>query len=422
MGGKRARGAGRGDASTRRRPPPRSRPQIPVAIFGARFGTTRTLALAAGLWGVTAASMAAVNSAASFYAARLALGLAEAPTFPLIITLLRGFHPTDAGVGAAYSWVHASTLFAAVLGGPIAAAILSMDGVAGLAGWRWLFLLEGMPPLVIAAWILRLPESPATARFLCPAEREALAVAVRDARDDGDAATVKTWPALRATLANWRVAAIGAIELVSSSGRFAAQFFTPLIIEELITGVRSTVKPAAGSHGGGHAEGAPAKRIVASAALSCIPYGLGAAAAVLNAVAAKKASVRWGWGRKWFIVWPAFVCAAGLYGLGPLVSHGPPPAAFLCVVAGMLGFAAYGVTMSLPSTLVPGDALSSALGYAMFTSLAMLGGLLGPAALGAMTQARDGNYSAGGALLASFSLASGIVYALAFRFLVPGGK
>ena len=366
--------------------------------------------------------MAAVNSAGAFYAARLALGLAEAPTFPLIITLLRGFHATDEGVGAAYSWVHASTLFAAVLGGPLAAAILSMDGVARLAGWRWLFLFEGVPPIAAAVWILRLPESPATARFLSPAERVELETAVRTARGGDDTASFGTWSAVRAALLNWRVVALGVIELVSSSGRFAAQFFTPLIIQELLTGAKSTDTPSAGAHGGGRAEGARADRVVAAAALSCIPYGLAAAAAVLNAVAAKAAARRWGWGRRWFIVWPAAVSAAGLVGLGPLVSRGPPAAAFLAVVAGSLGFAAYGVTMSLPSSLVPGDARSAALGYALFTALAMLGGLLGPAALGALTESHGGSYAAGGALLASFSAAAGLVYAAAFSWLVPGGK
>ena len=52
----------------------------------------------------------------------------------------------------------------------------------------------------------------------------------------------------------------------------------------------------------------------------------------------------------------------------------------------------------------------------------MLGGLLGPAALGALTESHGGSYAAGGALLASFSAAAGLVYAAAFSWLVPGGK
>lgn len=153
--------------------------QLPIAALSSRVGLVRTLGCACFLWGVVAASFAAVNSVGSFYACRLALGLAEAPTFPLIITILRSFHASDGAVrisflssvfffflfvfsrprqliskkknenflhffkkkkkvGASYAYVHASTLIASVIGGPLAAAILSMGTRAGLESWRWL--------------------------------------------------------------------------------------------------------------------------------------------------------------------------------------------------------------------------------------------------------------------------------------------
>jgi MFS family permease len=86
--------------------------QLPIAMLGARVGLTRTLAAACALWGVVAASMSAITTPAHFYAARLALGLAEAPTFPLIVTYLRSFHASDGAVGASYAYVHAATLVA----------------------------------------------------------------------------------------------------------------------------------------------------------------------------------------------------------------------------------------------------------------------------------------------------------------------
>jgi MFS family permease len=72
--------------------------QLPIAALSSRVGLVRTLGCACFLWGVVAASFAAVNSVGSFYACRLALGLAEAPTFPLIITILRSFHASDGAV------------------------------------------------------------------------------------------------------------------------------------------------------------------------------------------------------------------------------------------------------------------------------------------------------------------------------------
>ena len=86
-----------------------------------------------------------------------------------------------------------------------------------------------------------------------------------------------------------------------------------------------------------------------------------------------------------------------------------------------MGFAGYGVVMSLPSTLVGSSRTESALGYALFTMLAMMGGFVGPSVLGALTQASGGDYSLGAWVLAAMALASTLVYAVFFMWLVPGG-
>jgi hypothetical protein len=294
-----------------------------------------------------------------------------------------------------------------------------MDGVAGWAGWRWLLLLEGVPPLGVALWILAaLPPSPAAAKFLTPDERATLAADVAAARGGGRGAAAASPPpaaALVATLRNWRLVVVGAVEMVSSSGRFAAMFFTPLIIDEIL--------------GDAHRDrGAPkpAKNVALAALLSAIPFGLAAAASVVNAAAAKRAAAARGTSRKWFIVWPTAVCAAGLWAFGPLVARAASPAAaaaaFVAVVAGLLGFSAYGVIMSVPSSLTPHDALSSALAYGLFTALAMAGGLIGPALLGATTQATGGSYTLGGGVLGCFSAGAGLFFALWYGWVVPGGK
>ena len=113
---------------------------------------------------------------------------------------------------------------------------------------------------------------------------------------------------------------------------------------------------------------------------------------------------------------------------GPLVtragqgSKAAAAGAFSMVVAGLLGFAGYGVTMSLPSTLAGASAASSTLTVALFTGLAMLGGLVGPAVLGATTERAGGSYTKGGLVLGSLSALAGVVYMLCFQWLVPGGK
>ena len=414
---------------------------------------TRVLCAACILWGVTAASMAAISSPGSFFAARLALGLAEAPTYPLIATLLRTFHAQDTAVGAAYSWVHAATLVASVVGGPLAAAVLAMEGLGGLAGWRWLFIVEGILPIVAGVWVAFLPASPAEAKFLTPEERERIATDIAASRGgycdgakkaaaaasssgedcrtekDGVAAASRgdgggaaepldarsLWEALKHTLLNWRLIVAATIEGVFGGGKWAAQFFTPILVEEII-------KPP----GNG---GKSARYVAYAALLSAVPFFFAAATSVLNGWGAKRAarSAR-GWGRRAFLVWPALLCAAGLFAVGPLLDVSPPsPAsralAFVAVVAALQGFAGWGVAMSLPSTLAGGGGRSAhgATAYAMFVAVGTLGGLWGPALMGELTAKTGGSYTVAGATLGGVALAMGLVWAVAFGLIVPGG-
>ena len=406
--------------------------QLFVSVIGARFGAVRVLSGACIVWGLTAGAMAFVSSPAAFYAARLALGLAEAPTYPLIATYLRTFHARDTAVGAAYSYVHAATLVASVIGGPLAAAILSMEGLGGLAAWRWLFIIEGILPILIGIWVAFLPHTPATAKFLTPDERARIDADVIAARGDGATAAgasdwASLWDALKHTLTNWRVMVAGTIEGIYGGGKWAAQFFTPLIIEEILTGE----KPAAGgpivSHGRRRllAETKTARYVILSALLSAIPFFAAAATSVINGWGAKRARATRGWGRKWFIVWPAVVCAAGLFVVGPVLDAAPSAAtravAFLAVTAALQGFAGWGVAMSLPSSLAGGTAAHGATAYAMFIALGTLGGVWGPALMGALT-AKAGSYTLGGAVLGGVALAMAATWAVAFGWIVPGGK
>ena len=98
-------------------------------------------------WGCAAAGMAAVAGPASFYAARIAVGVAEAATFPLMWALLSAFY-APGEIAHAYGALLACVSVAQIAGGPLAALLLAADGLGGLAGWRWLFLVEAAPTLV----------------------------------------------------------------------------------------------------------------------------------------------------------------------------------------------------------------------------------------------------------------------------------
>lgn len=191
--------------------------QLVATGVGARFGIVRIIVIACVLWGIVSASNAAVTTRAGFYAVRLVLGTVEAPLFPLIMVYLRQFHPSDGSIGVAYSWVHGVVTLANALGGLIAAGILCLDGIGGMRGWRYLFLLEGCLTILVAlfAWCA-LPESPEKARFLTPEEKAALAddkVAARGDRALAPATTRDVLRAAKAALLNWRIVVVSATEV-----------------------------------------------------------------------------------------------------------------------------------------------------------------------------------------------------------------
>ena len=146
--------------------------QIPANMMLTRLGAPLWLALILLVWGGLSASMALVRTRTQFLALRLALGAAEAGTFPGIWAHLASFFPPR-HLGEAYTRVATVTAVSSVVGGPLAALLMSLDGTLGLRGWQWLFLLEGLPTAALSVVIyLALPRGPKTATFLNRAERE----------------------------------------------------------------------------------------------------------------------------------------------------------------------------------------------------------------------------------------------------------
>ncbi|OSX78693.1 hypothetical protein BU14_0103s0036 [Porphyra umbilicalis] len=155
---------------------------VPAALAVKRVGAHRGLpALLAG-WALASGGMGAITSVRGFYLARLAVGAAEAGFFPSVIYYLTGwFRQTD--MGFSYTAIMTSTAVSGVVGGPLAGAILaSVARAGGGAGWRWLFVLEAAPTLLLAAVLAAtLDAGPSAARFLTAPEREHLVA--RQARE-----------------------------------------------------------------------------------------------------------------------------------------------------------------------------------------------------------------------------------------------
>jgi ACS family tartrate transporter-like MFS transporter len=145
--------------------------EVPSNLVLYRTGARLWIARIMVTWGLAASAMMLVHTPWSFYALRFLLGVAEAGFFPGIIFYLTYWFPAPERARA-YAWFLAAIPVCGVIGGPISGALLGLDGRLGLQGWQWLFLLEGVPSVLVGLAVLwRLPDRPRDARWLTPEER-----------------------------------------------------------------------------------------------------------------------------------------------------------------------------------------------------------------------------------------------------------
>ena len=129
---------------------------IPSNLALNRFGARRWLALIMVVWGILSASTLFITSPGEFYVLRFLLGAAEAGFFPGIILYLTWWFPEQERARALALFLTAIAA-AYVAGGPISGGLLELDGVLGLDGWQWLFLVEGLPAIVLRAVHAQVP-------------------------------------------------------------------------------------------------------------------------------------------------------------------------------------------------------------------------------------------------------------------------
>src|SRR3954463_5190052 len=147
--------------------------EIPSNVILARVGARVWIARIMITWGLVSAAMMFVRSAPAFYMLRFALGAAEAGFFPGIIYCLTRWFPRRERARAIAGFMTA-VVAAGIIGGPLSGLLLSLDGRAGLAGWQWLFVVEGLPAVALGVLVLRfLPDQPSDARWLTHEEQHA---------------------------------------------------------------------------------------------------------------------------------------------------------------------------------------------------------------------------------------------------------
>lgn len=140
--------------------------EIPSNLFLAKIGARRWIARIMITWGVISCAMAFVTGPWSFYAMRLLLGAAEAGLYPGIIYYLTLWFGREERAKATGLFL-LGVCFANIIGAPLGGLLLNMDGIAGWAGWQWMFFIEGLPAVALAFVVWRvLPDKPADAKWL----------------------------------------------------------------------------------------------------------------------------------------------------------------------------------------------------------------------------------------------------------------
>lgn len=205
--------------------------EVPSNLLMHRFGPRAWLCRIMVTWGLVSAAMFAVRSEHMFYALRFLLGVAEAGFFPGVIYFLSQWFPTrDRTRALGFFYFGAPLAF--ILGGPLSGVLLQMHGTAGLHGWQWMFLIEGLLASVVGLWAFwYLDNKPDDARWLSPAERAALSGAMaaeeRQKITHGPRGVV-------AALTSCRVLFLAAIYFLIQMSVYGVTFFLPSQVAGLV--------------------------------------------------------------------------------------------------------------------------------------------------------------------------------------------
>ena len=320
--------------------------EIPSNVILARVGARLWIGRIMITWGIVSSAMMLVHSAAGFYTMRFLLGAAEAGFFPGIIFYLTRWFPERERARTVAAFMTA-VLVAGMIGGPVSGALLSLNGAAGLAGWQWLFLLEGLPAVVLGIIVLAvLRERPADASWLTVSERAALTTCLRD---EANARRGQPQTAV-AALTSRPVWLLALVYFTIPVALYGMAFWLPQIIKT--------------ASGGSDLE---------VGLLSAIPYIFGA----IGMVVVGRHSDRTG-ERRWHVALSA-VIGGGAFAASAFV-HTLIPSLVLLSIA-MMGLASmFGPFWTLATSVVSG--IGAAAGIALVNSVGNVGGFVGPYMLG----------------------------------------
>ncbi|WP_329142368.1 MFS transporter [Streptomyces sp. NBC_01456] len=352
--------------------------QIPAALLAQRWSARKTVLLLMVAWGVAASLSGLVQTKAQFYAARFVLGFFEGGVWPAVLILLASWFPLRERARANALWMACLPL-SSVLMAPLSGWML------GHASWRWVLVLQGVPPLVWAVvWWFTVADRPARARWISRAEAEDVERAL--AADEAAKPPAGSGSYLDAVRQKQVLVLIG-VYFFWITGFYGFNLWLPTVIKDL-------------THGGSSTE---------VGLLTAIPFTVALAAMIANAAWSDRTGKR-----RQAVAVPLVVGIVALL-LGQVVDGALPRMLLLCVTAAAV-HAPYGPFWAIPGQLLRIEVVAVALG--LINALGNLGGFAGPYLVGRLTDV-TGSQVTGFAVLSGFLAVAVALVSLGLR---PGTR
>ncbi|SAK90304.1 d-galactonate transporter [Caballeronia pedi] len=324
--------------------------EVPSNLLLERIGARLSFLRIMVLWGLTSAATAFVSEPWQFYGIRLLLGIFEAGFFPGIILYLTYWYPSQRRGRVTGLFLFGMPI-TGVLGGPLSGTIMSgMEGLGGMHGWQWLFLVEGLPTVLLGFVLYRmLPDKPARAPWLDDTEKR-LVQSVLDADHRGDAKSGHHGK-LAAALADPKTYMLAFIYFCCACAVYTLTFWLPTMIKGLGIAPIATI-----------------------GWYTAVPYVFGALGVLVISRSSDRLKER-----RWHVGGSLVVGAVALASTSFLGFAVVPVMALLCVASFFI-FGGGSLFWSIPPTYLGRDA--AAAGIAVISSLGILGGFVSPTLIG----------------------------------------
>jgi ACS family tartrate transporter-like MFS transporter len=330
--------------------------EVPSNLILQKIGARVWIARIMIVWGIVSSCMMFIKSPTGFYWMRFLLGVAEAGFFPGIILYLTYWFPAKDRARTVALFSTAATL-SGFVNSPISGKLLQLEGLKGLAGWQWLFLLEGIPAVLAGILVLCvLPDGPRKARWLSDQEKNSILAEIEKEAQSGSGMKHRFID----VFTSGRVWILCAIYFLLNVGGYGCEMWLPQIIRSFSNLSEFRI-----------------------GLLNGIPYIVATILMVLNG----RHSDRTG-ERRWHIAGSALAGAIGFIASAYAPNVGLSLAALALAFAGVKSMV--GPFWALSTASLGGTA--AAAGIAWINSVGNLGGFVGPTVVGYIKQA-TGNYA-----------------------------